>query len=208
MDAGSFVFELYGIRWVMDPGNQNYHELEKTGFDLWDRCQDCERWTLLTKNNFGHSTLTIDGQLHKVDGMAAITDFKAGDTPEATIDLSPVFERQLQSARRRFVKDSPTSLLVEDKIVLTEDTQVITWQLMTQADVEIVNDGAILRKDGRQVKLENVSHPDVSFSVISMSMPPLKLDRRIEGLKRIELRFPAWLFEEKYGTISIRISGE
>lgn len=42
MDAGSFVFELDGVRWVVDSGNQNYHALEKTGFNLWGRCQECE----------------------------------------------------------------------------------------------------------------------------------------------------------------------
>ena len=36
MDGGSFIFELDGIRWVIDPGNQSYHELEKTGFNLWN----------------------------------------------------------------------------------------------------------------------------------------------------------------------------
>jgi hypothetical protein len=41
MDAGSFIFELNGVRWVIDPGNQEYYELEKTGFDLWAYCQSC-----------------------------------------------------------------------------------------------------------------------------------------------------------------------
>jgi hypothetical protein len=34
MDAGSFVFELDGVRWAVDPGNQSYHALEKIGFNL------------------------------------------------------------------------------------------------------------------------------------------------------------------------------
>jgi len=87
MDAGSFVFELHGVRWSIDPGNQNYEALEKTGFDLWGRKQDSQRWTLLTKNNFGHSTLSVNGQLHRADGMATITGFEDGPAPEATIDL-------------------------------------------------------------------------------------------------------------------------
>lgn len=47
MDAGSFVFELNGVRWSVDPGNQDYNALEKTGFDLWGRCQNCQRWSTL-----------------------------------------------------------------------------------------------------------------------------------------------------------------
>ena len=72
MDGGSFIFELNGVRWVIDPGNQSYHALEKTGFDLWGTCQDCERWTLLTKNNFGHSTITINDELHITEGLVTL----------------------------------------------------------------------------------------------------------------------------------------
>ena len=75
-----------------DPGNQAYHDLEKTGFDLWNKAQDSQRWTLLNKGNFGHSTITINNQLHKVDGKATIVDFKHGEKPEVTFDLTPVFE--------------------------------------------------------------------------------------------------------------------
>ena len=40
MDGGSFIFELNGVRWVVDPGNQDYNDLEQTGFDLWGKCQN------------------------------------------------------------------------------------------------------------------------------------------------------------------------
>lgn len=207
MDAGSFVFELNGVRWVIDSGNQPYHELEKTGFNLWGNCQECERFTLLTKNNFGHSTLTIDDQLHNVDGKAIITDFKDGDQPEATINMDATFEGQLQSAHRRFVKDSPTSLTIEDRITANDSTKMVTWQLITVADVEVVKGGAILRQDGKALKLENLSHPAISVSVISLDPPPLQLDRRIENLKRVELRIPAYLLDDKKTNIKVRLSG-
>ena len=194
---------------LVDPGNQNYHNLEKTGFNLWERCQDCERWTLLTKNNFGHSTLSVNNALHQVDGKAEIIDFKTGQRPEATIDLSPVFEGQLASAQRTFIKDSPSSLIIEDQIELNESTELITWQLMTTAAVELVEGGAILKQDGKQLKLEQVSsHPELSISIIALDPPPLALDRRIENLKRVELRIPAYLFPEGKVEIKVRLSGK
>ncbi len=207
MDAGSFIFELDGVRWVVDPGNQPYHELEKTGFSLWGRCQDCERWTLLTKNNYGHSTLTVDGKLHVVDGMATIKDFKSGKNAAATIDMTPVFAGQLQSATRRFIRDGARSLVIEDAIVVDDDTGIVTWQLMTQADVRITPGGATLHQDGKQLKLEQLSHPDLTLSVISLDPPPIMLDRRIPGLKRVELRLPAYYLPEGQATIRIRLSG-
>ena len=207
MDAGSFIFEVNDVRWVIDPGNQGYYELEKTGFNLWDRCQECERWTLLTKNNFGHSTISVNNQLHLVDGLAGIVDFKYGESPEATIDMSPTFEGQLKSAKRKFKKDGPYSLLIEDEIEILNETELITWQLMTTADIEIIKGGAILKQDGKQLSLEILSHPDLMVSIISLDPPPLELDRRIEGLKRLEIRMPAYLLKENNGKIAVRLSG-
>ena len=208
MDGGSFIFELDGVRWVIDPGNQSYHALEQTGFDLWGRCQDCERWTLLTKSNFGHSTISINDSLHKTEGLVTLKDFKSGDQPEATFDMSATLAGQVASASRKFVKDSPTSLVIADDIELSEETKLITWQLITTADVEIVDGGALLKQDGKELKLENLSHPDLALSIVSLYPAPLELDRQIEGLKRIEIRIPAWTIAVNNCHIRVRLSGE
>ena len=208
MDGGSFIFELNGVRWSIDPGNQSYGLLERAGFNLWASCQDCDRWKLLTKNNFGHSTISVNNQLHVVDGKAEIVDFKSGPQPEATIDMTPTFNGQLKSASRKFVKDSPTSLVIEDNIEISEETKLVTWQLLIQADVQIVNGGAILRQDGKSLKLENLSYPEISVSVISLDPPPLVFDKTIKNLKRIEIRIPAWMLENGKMNLKVRLSGE
>lgn len=191
MDAGSFVFELNGIRWVIDPGNQSYNDLEKTGFNLWGRGQDSERWTLLTKNNFGHSTVTVNHKPFVVDGFVPLVDFKDGYRPEATFDLTAVYGENVKKAVRRFIKDSSTSLIIEDQIETSEAAKDVTWQLLTVADVEIVSGGAVLRQDGKTLYLKNLSHSETDIAVVSLDPPPMELDRHIEGLKRLELRVPA-----------------
>jgi len=208
MDGGSFIFELNGVRWVIDPGNQSYHALEKTGFDLWGRCQDCERWTLLTKNNYGHSTITINDELHRTEGLVTLSDFQSGEIPSATFDMSATLGGLVKNASRTFTKDSPTSIVIEDDIELSDSTELITWQLMTQADIEIVEGGAILRQDGKELTLENISHPGLDISIVSLYPAPLELDRQIEGLKRIEIRIPAWTIEEDKTQVKVRLSGE
>ncbi|MFC4871083.1 heparinase II/III domain-containing protein [Negadavirga shengliensis] len=207
MDAGSFIWELNGVRWAIDPGNQPYNELEITGFNLWGNCQECERWTLLTKNNYGHSTLTVNEGLHVNDGFAALLDFREGNQPKATFDLTPVFGENIKLAHRTFFKPDDNSIQIEDQLEINENTKSITWQLMTQADVEIVNGGAILRQDGKQVKLENLSHPNLTVSVISLDPAPMELDRQIEGLKRLEIRVPAWTIKNGKDTIKVKLSG-
>jgi hypothetical protein len=207
MDAGSFIFELDGVRWVIDPGNQNYHDIEKTGFNLWGNCQSCQRWTLLTKNNYGHSTLTVNNALHVNNGFASIADFKDGERPEATFDMSAIFGGLLKSANRRFLKENNHSILIEDKFQLSDSTENITWQLITSADVQLTKGGAILEQSGKKLKLENLTHPDLIISIISLDPPPLALDKKIEGLKRIEIRMPAYLFAQKEGNLTVRLSG-
>lgn len=207
MDAGSFIFELNDVRWVIDPGNQSYHQLEQTGFNLWNSCQECQRWTLLTKNNYGHSTITVNNELFINNGTATLLDFKAGDKPEATFDMAAVYGENVKSAQRKFLKDSPLSIVIEDKIEVSEKTELITWQLMTTADIKLVEGGAILLKDGKELKLENLSHPDLELSIVSLYPAPMELDRQIENLKRIEIRIPAWTVEGAC-EIKVRLSGE
>lgn len=207
MDAGSFVFELDGVRWVVDTGNQPYHPLEQLGFNLWGRCQDCERWTLLTKNNFGHSTLTVNDSLHRVDGFASLSHFEGGEHSQVTFDLSDVFEGQLAGARRTFTRDSGHSLLIEDEIELAEETKSITWQLMTTAEVVPRENGAVLKKNGKELSLEILAPDNAGVSVVSLDPPPLEIDRQIDDLKRVEIRVPASTFDGREGEIRVRLSG-
>jgi hypothetical protein len=203
MDAGSFVLELDGVRWAVDPGNQNYHDLETTGFDLWGRGQDSERWTLLTKNNFGHSTVTINQESFRVDGFAPLIDYKDGPRPEATFDLTAVYGDAVRRATRRFLKPDAASLIVEDRIEISEATRTITWQLITTAEVEIIKGGAILHQEGKALRLDNLSHPEGEMTVIPLDPPPLELDRRIRGLKRLEINIPAHAAVD--GAMSLRM---
>jgi hypothetical protein len=122
--------------------------------------------------------------------------------------MTPTLAGLVTRATRRFVREGPSSLLIEDKLEINELTDMITWQLMTLAEVEITNSGIILHQNGQQLRLENLSHPDMRASVISLDPPPLELDRRIENLKRIEFRYPAYLFKDGSGEIRIRLSGD
>lgn len=187
MDAGSFIFETDGIRWSVDPGTQNYNNLEKHGFDLWNKSQDSERWTLLTKNNFGHSTLTVNGELHKVEGNSQIINFTDDDTASVSVNLTPQFGADIDSAVRTFIKPNSQSLIIEDFIVPNDSTKAITWQMMTTADVELKKGGVILSKDGKKLALAILSHPELSLNMVSLSPPPLRIDKDIDGLKRIEI---------------------
>lgn len=207
MDAGSFIFELDGVRWSIDPGNQSYNQIEQAGFDLWGNCQDCQRWTLLTKNNYGHSTLTVNNALFINNGYANLEDFKDGAKPEATFNMTPVYGENLKSATRRFVKEDNRSILIEDKFTVSQSTRNMVWQMMTTADVEIVKGGAVLRQNGKELKLDNLSHPELNVSIVQLDPPPFYLDRKMDGLKRIEIQLPAYLVKNNEAMLKVRLSG-
>jgi hypothetical protein len=209
MDGGSFVFELDGIRWSVDPGmTGRYGRIERTGFGLWDKRQEGDRWKLLNKGNFGHSTISVNERLHDVDGLSEIVDYKPGDRPQATVDMTAAFFGELKRAKRTFTKDGDRSLVIEDDIETTHDVELVTWQLVTQADVTLLPGAATLEQDGKRLSLEIVSHPELTPSVVSLNPPPLELDTIKDGLKRLELRFPAWTIEDHALSIRVRLSGE
>lgn len=189
MDAGSFVFELDGVRWSIDPGIQGYG-IGEQGFELWKQHQQSERWELFALNNFGHSTLTVDNKRHVVDGYATVSDSQLGERPSVTFDLGPTFEGQLASAKRTFTRTGERSLSIEDHLQASDSTQWITWQLVTRAEVECHERGATLRQGGKSLELVNRSHAGLGFEIVSLDPPPHRYDKHIEGLKRIELRLP------------------
>ncbi len=208
MDAGTFVFELDGVRWVVDPGNQRYYLLNKIGFNLAGLCQDCPRWTLLTKKNTGHSTVTVNNERFDVKEKAEITDFKSDAQPEVTIDMTPLYFDNLNSLHRRFVKENDRSVLIEDRFETNDSTKNITWGLMTEAEVIPTLNGAVLKQNGKELNLTILEPEGIAVSVISLDPPPLEIDKTIENFKRIEIRVPAWTVKNNEGIIKVRLSGK
>ena len=78
--------------------------------------------------------------------------------------------------------------------------------MMTSADVVIVKNGAILKKDGKELKLSVLSPEGSEVSVVSLDPPPLAIDKQIKNLKRIEIRIPVYAIKEKTGLIKVRLS--
>jgi len=176
MDAGSFIFELNDVRWSIDLGLQGYTQLEQTlGLKgLWNSSQDSKRWTLLSKNNFGHSTLTVNNQLHQADGNATFISFlDSEEHPEGTFDLTALFPETLTSATRKFRKVSEKKLEIVDSLIPNNKTETITWALITQADATITDKGFSLNQDGKTLYVNLISPSEVNKKIIALD-PLLK----------------------------------
>lgn len=211
MDAGSFVFDLNGVRWSVDLGMQDYTSLEAAmGVErLWANGQDSPRWTLLSKNNFGHSTLTVNDQLHVVDGSASLTGFKeSAINPEGEFDLTRVFKGQLKSAKRKFTKVSDQQLQVEDVLELSDQTKTVTWAMMTQADAQLINGGVLLTQNGKTLKVLMKQPLDAAIKIVSKDPPPLAYDMKVPGLKRLEFKITANSLKAGGSKIIVELTGE
>jgi hypothetical protein len=172
MDAGSFVFEADGVRWARDLGLQSYGTLESKGVDLWNSKQDSERWQVFRLNNFSHSTLTINGQLHRADGQAEITHFSAGKDAGAIVDLSPVFAGQAGRVMRGFAfRDD--HVLIRDELEGLKAGDKVRWAMLTSAQVAISDDGteATLTQSDKQLRIRLNSSAKAKLEVVSVETP-------------------------------------
>lgn len=210
MDAGSFVFELDGVRWSVDPGNQDYNTLEQLlGGGLWSSEQDSPRWSLLTKHSAGHSTLHINDAMHLADARARLIRREHRNVwPEFTFDLTEVFGSAVQKATRTFSRVSETRMRIADEVLFSSETRTITWQLITQAEVKLSEDGVVLEQDGKSLFLSMPGDVPGEVKVVSLSPPPLSYDKNIEGLKRLELRWNRDSFTGHTATLIVELDTE
>lgn len=170
MDAGSFVFEADGVRWAIDLGGAPYHALETAGVDLWNMKQDSGRWKIFQYHNLSHNTLTIDGQPHRVDATAELSDFKPAEVGKGAkggahveADMTDVLGEAVTSATRRFnfVSEPNRWVEIDDTLKGLSKGALVTWTMLTEAtDIEILkNDvGAVLLKQNGKmlmVRMDN-----------------------------------------------------
>ena len=156
MDAGSFVMDADGVRWASDFGAQDYHSLESKGVDLWNRAQNSQRWEVFRYNNHAHNTLTIDNQLHLVDGFADIRSSSATpDFMNVTADLSGVFKGRLDNCMRGIAIVNKQYVVVRDELKTSDKETTVRWTMLTTATVKTGGRNSFeLRKDGKRLKLE------------------------------------------------------
>ena len=137
MDAGSFVYDAFGVRWSADMGLQSYGTLEPY-INLWDMNDGSERWTAFRYNNFNHSTLTVNESYHRVAGEGVITGvIDSNGQKGATVDITEPLSNDVSSAVRTIYIEGD-DLIVEDRITARTDKDAdVRWTMVTRAVPEI-----------------------------------------------------------------------
>lgn len=151
MDAGSFIYESEGIRWVIDLGKQSYFPLENKGVDLWNTSQNGQRWNVFRLNNTSHSTITINNKKHSVTGKPVIVEtYNEKDRKGAMLDLTTLYYDDIEKVIRSVYLDEKDDLIVSDYIETNDFPAEIMWVMAVSSDAEIINDNEIrLSRDGK-----------------------------------------------------------
>ncbi|MEX2569024.1 MAG: heparinase II/III family protein, partial [Cyclobacteriaceae bacterium] len=196
MDVGSFIMEADGVRWAMDFGSQNYESLESKGIQLFGRTQDAERWTVFRLNNYVHNTLTIDGELQRVDGYAKIDQHGTSDDfPFAVSDVTSVYGDQLKKFQRGVAIVDQAYVLVRDEIRNKDSPSHISWNMLTPAQVALDGDKALLTQDGKKLHLIILGLEGVQWKTYSTD-PKTDYDAPNPGTEMVGFEYNAEPGEE------------
>lgn len=188
MDAGSFVFDSGGVRWVVDPGIQDYASLGELGDGLFDMAQHSQRWQIFRMSNHSHSTLQFGDGLQNVSGFASLKVKNVGGcSPSASINLSEIYREFADSVTREIRFDDRRSLRICDAITGARCSKII-WQIPTLADLEIMGKSVGLSQSGRSVMVAADVPGNFNWSIVDVARPRSPLDAANPGLKLLQLR--------------------
>ncbi|MBQ8483878.1 MAG: heparinase II/III family protein [Bacteroidales bacterium] len=196
MDAGSFIYEYDGVRWSMDLGMQDYHSLESRGVDLWNQEQHGQRWDVFRLGNEAHSTLTLNGDRHRVKSFVPLTGiWQKKSRKGACLEMTEAFGDMVTDAERSVFLDRRNRLHVEDRLTADDGEVEVMWVMTTPARARIAADGSILlEKDGKRMKLRmTVSSDDASYTAVNAHVwsndPPHDYDAPNPGTCRVGFTF-------------------
>lgn len=188
MDVGSFVLEDQGVRWAVDIRGQGYRSFEELGMDIWDYSQGGDRWRVFSLNTHGHNTLVIDGQNQLVDGFAEIRSFSADpETPFTVVDMTEVYRDWAGSTIRGARLLGDDAVLIHDVLSGLSETHSVRWGMVTEAEIELVDNRAILRKEGKEMHALILDPVDAVFEIFSMNPPPNEFDGAFPGMRMLTL---------------------
>lgn len=187
MDAGSFVYEFDGVRWSSDLGMQSYESLEKEGLGIWDKEQGSDRWNVFRNNNFTHSTITIDGEHHRVMGFADfVKKYDSKSKRGVTLDMTDIFgDYKLGSAQRTVWLNSNDFLNVEDVIESGSQSIELHWNMLTCAKPEIISANSMVLTVGNKKMVLKV-RTGLKIEMLALEAePPMDYDAPNDGYYRV-----------------------
>ena len=194
VDAGSFIFESDGLRWVTELGNQAYHSIEKHGVQLWDRSQGSDQYEVYRIGPWSHNILTANGECPLIRGYAPIV--RVWDMPGkhgVAMDMTEVMSGQLRSAWRSVWLDGRNNLHVRDHVVAADAPAQVRWAICTPAQARIEGGRIVLSWNGHEKVLSfRADGPGLAAEphIWPCDPPPNEYDAPNPGFRMVGFTFP------------------
>ncbi len=193
LDAGSFIFDSMGVRWAKELGMSPYDLPEASDFSEYGT-----HWDLYRARAESHNTVIInptDDPDHASISKADVLRFEAKPRGGiAVVDMSDVLRDNASAAKRgMWLTDERRSLVIRDEITLKKANSDVYWFMNTDADVELTENGAILRQHGREMLLTFVASTNAEISAgdsVPLPTSPVVKNDRIGEATRIAIKLP------------------
>lgn len=177
LDAGSFVLDHDGVRWVEDLGMENY---DLPGF--WERSEGGRRWNYFRTGSLSHNVVTLDGRNQRTPATARLDAFlDAPRRSHARFDLTDAYREQAASVRRGLALIDGLSVLVQDELIgLPNRHAEARWAVLTGASVAIDGRRATLHLGGKTLVAHLISPANARWST-QPANPPTSAEIPNEG---------------------------
>ena len=183
LDVGTFIIETNGVRWTDDLGADSY---SLPGF--WDYKPGGQRWNYLRNTNFGHNTLSIDGQIQYSDGEGDLLKYTVNsEMPFCIFDLTPVYQEQATSVLRGFKLLENDLMMIRDEIELLPESKSVEWSVITSASLKKQNNVVTFSKDDEQFYLKVIDPDKVTINIEEAKTFTDK-EKPLEGFSRLVLK--------------------
>lgn len=169
MDAGEVVYDAFGTRWFKDFTYSTSYTAQENmyatlGISNYGMNEGSYRWMLLQHNNRSHSTITVNDKTHVVNGFASlVAQYDTNTQLGGTINLTPVFGGELQSATRTAVIKDSDYLQITDVLTAPGGAPAhIRWTCASDG-VPTVKSDCIELTDGVTTMILATTGADVEF---------------------------------------------
>ncbi|MBN2001568.1 heparinase II/III family protein [candidate division KSB1 bacterium] len=187
LDLGSFIFDAFGERWALDLGRDNY---DLPGY--WDMTEGGGRWRYFRLNNKSHNTLAINDDLQRAGATATVVEHNFFERFSYVIfDLSEAYKPHALSVRRGIAMIDGQTVVVQDEIFWAAEKRNVCWSMITDAEIEIKKQSAILKKRGKTCKFQILAPADGEFFIESARQRPPEMKN--DGVRMLKIKY-----NEKY----------
>ncbi len=207
LDAGSFVFESDGVRWVEELGQDNYNQ---AGY--WDETDNGQRWQIFRMRAEAHSVPVINpttAQDQEYISFNPITKFESKDRGTIVLtDLTDAYRVNATKLLRGLqFTDNRRSLVIRDEMTMNNADSEVYWFLLTHCDLEIekteasTTNSVTFTKDGVSMTMDIITNvPGVVSYDVASPLNDATIYNTVETVKRLQI-----YFEDVTGDLNITV---